>query len=71
MKIFSAKQIREIDNATLKNQNISEYVLIKRVANEIVGRLSNNFVKHNSKIFIFAGRGNNGNDAIAVATLLN
>ncbi len=71
MKIFSAKQIREIDNATLKNQNISEYVLIKRVANEIVGRLGNNFVKHNSKIFIFAGRGNNGNDAIAVATLLN
>lgn len=71
MKIFSTSQIKEIDSATLINQNISEYMLVKRVANEIVDQLSSKFIKHNSKIFIFAGRGNNGNDAIAVATLLN
>lgn len=71
MKIFSKSQIKEIDCATLSAQNISEYLLVKRVANEIVERLSKNFIKHNSKVLVFAGKGNNGNDAIAVAILLN
>jgi len=70
MKIFTTNQIREIDFATLKNQDISEYVLVKRVANELAGRLCNSFLKHDLKTVIFAGKGNNGNDAIATATLL-
>ncbi|MHC1780298.1 MAG: NAD(P)H-hydrate dehydratase [Bacteroidales bacterium] len=70
MKIFSTSQIKEIDCATLLNQNISEYTLVKRVANEIVAILSKNFINHNLKTLVFAGKGNNGNDAIAVAILL-
>ncbi len=70
MKIFTTSQIGEIDSATLQNQSISEYTLVKRVAGEIVNWLTENYLKQNTKVILFAGKGNNGNDAIAVAEML-
>ncbi len=71
MKIFTAAQIKEIDASTLMRQSISESSLIKRVAGEIINRLDTQYLSNFREIYLFAGTGNNGNDAIAAANLLH
>ncbi|MDP3451694.1 MAG: NAD(P)H-hydrate dehydratase [Bacteroidales bacterium] len=70
MKIFTSPQIAEIDKYTLQCQDIDEYALVKRVAKQLAEWLKNNILKIKREVVIFAGPGNNGNDAIALAASL-
>lgn len=69
MKIFTSEIIREIDKATCESQGITSLQLMERAATalccEIVSRFS-----PNQRMVIFAGPGNNGGDALAVARML-
>ncbi|MDE5972077.1 MAG: NAD(P)H-hydrate dehydratase [Muribaculaceae bacterium] len=69
MKIFTTEQLREIDRATIEADGITALQLIERMAEgvtaEVIGMLHANM-----RIAIFAGPGNNGADALAVARLL-
>ena len=69
MKIFTSELIREIDKATCEAQGISSLELMERAANavccEIVARYN-----PGQRFVVFAGPGNNGGDALAVARML-
>ncbi len=69
MKIFRAEQVREIDAYTIKNEPIQSIDLMERAAM----RLSGWYVRHyhtDRKVVVFAGPGNNGGDALAMARML-
>ena len=70
MKILSAAQLREADNFTIKRENLAPGELMERAASSFV----NWFEHHCSRekeIAIFCGPGNNGDDGLAIARLLN
>jgi NAD(P)H-hydrate epimerase len=68
MKIFSAEQIRQWDEYTIRNEPISSIELMERAAltcfNHIIG------IFPSSSFVVFAGPGNNGGDGVAIARLL-
>jgi len=69
MKIFRAEQVSEIDAYTIKNEPIRSIDLMERAATRLTGW----YVRHyhtNRKVMIFAGPGNNGGDALAMARML-
>ena len=69
MKIFSAAQVREIDAYTIRHEPIRSIDLMERAA----ARLAGWYVRHfhtDRKVMIFAGPGNNGGDALAMARML-
>jgi ADP-dependent NAD(P)H-hydrate dehydratase / NAD(P)H-hydrate epimerase len=69
MKIFKADQVREIDAYTIENEPVPSIDLMERAA----ARLAGWYVRHlhtNRKVLIFAGPGNNGGDALAMARML-
>jgi hydroxyethylthiazole kinase-like uncharacterized protein yjeF len=69
MKILSAKQIKELDDFTIKHEPISSVDLMERASQLFVQWLTAKFNK-NKKIKIFCGPGNNGGDGLAVARIL-
>ena len=70
MKLFTTKQIKELDAYTIAHEPISSVDLMERAAGCITDWLLKTF---NSQVCIkiFAGSGNNGGDALAVARLLS
>lgn len=69
MKIFHSDSVREIDEFTIQNEPIANIDLMERAAS----RLKDWFVRRyrvNRRIMIFAGPGNNGGDALALARML-
>lgn len=68
-KIFNALQIKKIDNCTINNQSISSVELMESAAISIYEALIK-VLKSKQKIVVFAGTGNNGGDALAVARML-
>ncbi len=69
MKLFSCKQIAEIDQLTMLLEPISSINLMERASGTVVDWLVRNLSKANP-VYIFAGPGNNGGDALAVARIL-
>ncbi|MDO9679918.1 MAG: NAD(P)H-hydrate dehydratase [Bacteroidales bacterium] len=69
MKIFTSSQIALIDSFTIINEPVSETALIKRAARKLYEWLKTE-VNKKQEIFVFAGPGNNGNDAIALTSIL-
>ncbi|MCM1309895.1 MAG: NAD(P)H-hydrate dehydratase [Bacteroides sp.] len=69
MKIFTADQIRELDRKTIENEGVTSLQLIERTAEGVVVEVVSR-IKANSRIAIFAGPGNNGADALVVASML-
>lgn len=69
MKIFTTAQIAEIDQYTIANEPVEPVDLMERasmqVADWIIARYNINL-----RIAVFAGPGNNGGDALAVARML-
>lgn len=69
MKLFTCKQIAEIDQLTMKLEPISSLDLMERASGQV-----SEWIIHRTEIekdiYIFAGPGNNGGDALAVARLL-
>ena len=73
MKIFNAKQIRELDQVTIKNEPIASIDLMERASERFTNWLLKAVLEKNkqlSEIFIFAGMGNNGGDGLAIARML-
>ena len=69
MNIFNSKQIHEIDNATCHAQGIDSLELMERAAGAVCYEIISRFLPR-QRVVIFAGPGNNGGDALAVARLL-
>jgi len=66
MKLFTTKQIAEIDKYTIENEPIADIDLMERASMQISGWLVNRFSTEHKLVF-FAGPGNNGGDALAIA----
>ncbi len=69
MKIFRAAQVQEIDAYTIRYEPVLSEDLMERAALRLTGW----YVRHyhiDQKVLIFAGPGNNGGDALAMARQL-
>lgn len=69
IKIFTAAQIREIDKCTIGNQGISSIDLMERASLAVYEELKYR-LNPQAHIYVFAGSGNNGGDALAIARML-
>ncbi len=69
MKIFTGNQIRELDKYTLEHEPITALNLMERAAKAIVHAIRSEW-DNRRPVVVFAGPGNNGGDALAVARLL-
>ena len=69
MKVFSQRQIKELENYTIENEPIAAIDLMERAAKKVAATIIQHY--DNSRgIIVFAGPGNNGGDALATARLL-
>ncbi len=69
MKLFTTKQIAEIDKYTIENEPIADIDLMERASMQITNWLVQEFSTEQKMLF-FAGPGNNGGDALAIARQL-
>ncbi len=69
MKVFSAEQIKELDQFTIASEKIKSIDLMERAALAATARISKLLGKE-QPIDIFCGSGNNGGDGLAIARLL-
>ncbi len=69
MKILSVRQIREADLYTIKNEPVSSTDLMERASSRASEWIFNRFGTERS-FLVFAGRGNNGGDGLAMARIL-
>ena len=69
MKIFTTKQIAEIDQFTIKNEPITAIDLMERASLQIVNWLIVN-ISNEKKLIFFVGPGNNGGDALVIAWMM-
>lgn len=70
MKIFATKDIKDIDAATCEEQGISSYDLMERAAQALTKEIAQRWSDKQTRFVAFAGSGNNGGDALAVARML-
>ncbi|GAB1417146.1 bifunctional ADP-dependent NAD(P)H-hydrate dehydratase/NAD(P)H-hydrate epimerase [Paludibacter sp.] len=70
MKIFTTEQIRELDQYTIANEPIKSIDLMERAAIALSSALMTKFPEDSTSYYIFAGPGNNGGDALALARIL-
>lgn len=69
IKIFSTDKVKELDKYTIQNEPISSIDLVERAATIFTSEFCRHYSKQNN-IIVFAGSGNNGADALAVARML-
>ena len=69
MKIFTSAQIHELDKYTIDHEPIKSIDLMERAALRLTDSIVSIWDK-NMKVVVFAGPGNNGGDALAVARML-
>jgi len=70
MKIISSQQLKELDKYTIIHEPIASIDLMERAAHALTGAIIRRWDK-SFKIIVFAGPGNNGGDALAVARMLS
>lgn len=70
MRIISSKFIKDLDAATCEAQGVTSLDLMERAAQAVVKELVKG-VLPSRRIVVFAGPGNNGGDALAVARILS
>lgn len=69
MKLFSASDIKRIEEYTIANEPITSVNLMERAAGELCLWITSHFgVQH--RIVIYAGTGNNGGDGLIVGRML-
>ena len=69
MKIFTSAQSHELDKYTIENEPIASIDLMERAAKVITHAIMEEW-SNLMPVVVFAGPGNNGGDALAVARLL-
>lgn len=69
MKIFNSQILQEIDQATCEVQQISSEDLMERAASAVSCEIISKYMP-SQRIVVFAGPGNNGGDALAIARML-
>lgn len=69
MKIFQCKNIRELDQYTIEHEPIRPIDLMERAADALTSAITQRWTT-DTPFVIFAGQGNNGGDALAVARKL-
>ncbi len=69
MKILTGNQIHELDAYTIDNEPIASIDLMERAATAIAAAIMEEWGA-DTRVVVFAGPGNNGGDALAVARLL-
>lgn len=69
MKIFTTRQIAEIDKYTIEHEPITDIDLMERASLQIVNWIIYN-ISNEKPLVVFAGPGNNGGDALAIARMV-
>jgi len=69
MKIFTSAQIHELDKYTIDNEPIKSIDLMERAAKALTQVIVDTW-SSTTPVIVFAGPGNNGGDALAVARML-
>ena len=69
MRIFNTEDIRAIDRRTMETDGVSSLELIDRVAQGVASEIAARW-RPTKPVVVFAGPGNNGADALAVARIL-
>ncbi|HKK81939.1 MAG TPA: NAD(P)H-hydrate dehydratase [Prolixibacteraceae bacterium] len=69
MKLFTTKQIPEIDRYTIEVEPIADIDLMERAADEVAKYIVQNEANE-VEYYVFCGPGNNGGDGLAVARML-
>ena len=69
MKIFTGNQIHELDKYTIENEPVKSIDLMERAAKALTRAITARWGR-SVPVVVFAGPGNNGGDALAVARLL-
>lgn len=69
MKIFTSAQIHELDKYTIENEPIKSIDLMERAARALTRAITDEWSSA-TPVIVFAGPGNNGGDALAVARML-
>lgn len=69
MKLFNSIQIHDWDRNTIENEPISSIALMERAAACITQAITEEWTAQ-TRVVVFAGPGNNGGDALAVARML-
>ena len=69
MKIFTSAQIHELDHYTIEHEPIQSIALMERAATTLARSIASMWGS-DVPVVVFAGPGNNGGDALAVARLL-
>ncbi len=70
MKIFTSTQIHELDKYTIEHEPVSSLQLMERAARAITRSIEGEW-SNRTPVIVFAGPGNNGGDALAVARMLS
>lgn len=69
MKIFTSAQIHELDQFTIEHEPIKSIDLMERAARALTQAITEVW-NNQTPVVVFAGPGNNGGDALAVARML-
>ncbi len=69
MNLFTCKQIAEIDRFTIEHEPIADIDLMERASRQVASWIINH-IPNQHPVVVFAGPGNNGGDALAIARLL-
>ena len=69
MKIFTGAQIHELDQYTIEHEPIESINLMERAAKAIARAVCEQWAT-TTPVVVFAGPGNNGGDALAVARMM-
>lgn len=69
MKIFTSAQIHELDRFTIAHEPIKSIDLMERAAQALTQAITDEWSSA-TRVVVFAGPGNNGGDALAVARML-
>lgn len=68
-KIFPVEKVKSLDEYTIQYEPVASIDLVERAANLFVHEFCRIYSKH-QHVYIFAGPGNNGADALAIARML-
>ena len=69
MKIFTSSQIKELDKYTIEHEPVKSIDLMERAARAVTSAICDRWTL-DVPVVVFAGPGNNGGDALAVARML-